>query len=586
MKFRRHLAVLTCILAVAAAVSCEQDEYPSEGTGIGTTTDTGTTGSGTGSGTDNTGDNTSGGNEEVGFVAPDYKDDYSAISSWANHDQWNLANVHDPSIACLGGKYFMFNTDASYGNEHMKAPVNKHFPGKMSTDLVNWTYIPGLMDEAPAWVADSLNKIRARMNLDPISASSVSYGYWAPVVRKVKVGGVEKLRAYYSIVIDNYIKTGKPNTSANYDGSWTERAFIGMCESTDPENGVWEDKGFVTCSSSDLGRDGWARSGQNNWDGYFYYNAIDPTYVVDDDGRHWLIHGSWHSGFALLEIDPATGKPINELGEPWADSVEDLTSRYGVRVATRTAGSRWQGSEGPDIIFKDGYFYLFMAYDALDIPYNTRVVRSKSIEGPYLDIDGRDCTAGGGDCYPIVTHPYKFSKGYGWVGISHCTVFQKEDTGEWFYCSQGRLPVNVGGNAYSNAIMMGHVRRIVWCPSSPSSPNDLWPVALPERYAAVPDTEAITEADLVGTWEHINLAYNYGKQDTSKDLVLAADGTMSGALSGNWSYDASKGWLTLGDVVVCVERELDWEASPRTPTIVYAGTAASLKATYWGKKVK
>ena len=73
--------------------------------------------------------------------------------------------------------------------------------------------------------------------------------------------------------------------------------------------------------------------------------------------------------------------------------------------------------------------------------------------------------------------------------------------------------------------------------------------------------------------------------DTASDLILNSDGTMSGALTGNWSFDESKKQLKLGDVIVCVEREADWEASPRVPTIVYAGTQKDLNATYWGKKV-
>lgn len=47
------------------------------------------------------------------------------------------------------------------------------------------------------------------------------------------------------------------------------------------------------------------------------------------------------------------------------------------------------------------------------------------------------------------------------MGISHCAVFQQEGTGDWFYASQGRFPNDAGGNA-PNAVMMGHVRRIVW----------------------------------------------------------------------------------------------------------------------------
>lgn len=515
------------------------------------------------------------------FTIPTYADDYSSIASWDNRNEWNLANVHDPSVAFYNGYYYMYGTDASYGNE---AEGHGHFQGKRSADLVNWEWVGGPFYEAPSWVADSLNAIRSRMNLEAIPEDNIQYGYWAPVVRRVNVGGQEILRMYYSVVIFNYIETGNP-TSTAFDGSWTERAFIGMCESTDPRGAVWEDKGFITTSSSDRGLD-YSRSSTSDWSGYFYYNAIDPTYIVSPEGDHYLIHGSWHSGFALLQVDATTGKPLNTLGNPWADNASELTARYGLRVGTRTDGSRWQASEAPEVIYKDGYYYLFLAYDGLDVPYNTRVVRSQNIEGPYLDINGRNFTAGQGDSYPIVTHPYKFNLSYGWVGIAHCCIFQKENTGEWFYMSQGRLPANVGGNAYSNAIMMGHVRRLVWCPASPSEPDNLWPIALPERYAAVPDYGTITKDSLVGTWEHINLAYNYAQQNVASSLTLKADGTMSGALSGNWSYDATKKQLTLGNVIVCVEREVDWEASPRQVTFVYAGTEKNLNATYWGKKAK
>ena len=515
------------------------------------------------------------------FTIPTYADDYSSISSWVNRNKWNLANVHDPSVAYYKGYYYMYGTDASYGNAH---DGHGHFQGKRSTDLVNWDWVGGPFYDPPSWVADSLNAIRTRMGLPVIAGDKIQYGYWAPVVRRVNVGGQEILRMYYSIVIFNYIKTGNLSSSP-FDGSWTERSFIGMCESTDPAGAVWTDKGFVTTSSSDRGKN-FSRASTNDWSAYFYYNAIDPTYIVTPEGKHYLIHGSWHSGFALLQVDATTGKPLNKLGEPYASSASELTTRYGVRIGTRTAGSRWQGSEAPEIIYKDGYYYLFMAYDGLDVPYNTRVVRSANIEGPYLDITGRNFTNGAGDSYPIVTHPYKFNLSNGWVGISHCAVFKKENTNEWFYMSQGRLPANTGGNPYSNAIMMGHVRRIVWCPASIYEPDNLWPIALPERYAAVPDYGTITKDSLVGTWEHINLKYSYAQQDLATALTLKADGTMSGALTGNWSFDATKKQLILGNIVVCVEREVDWEATPRRVTFVYAGTEKNLNATYWGKKSK
>ena len=520
-----------------------------------------------------------------GKTIPAFSDDYRSIAGWAFKDQWNLANVHDPSIAYYKGYYYMFNTDASFGNEHLSNPDHMHFPGKRSKDLVNWTYVPGPFSKnEPAWVYTRLNEIRKRMGLEVIGRTSLydNCGYWAPVVRTVNVGGVEKLRMYYCVVVNNGIKTG----GTSFDGSWTERAFIGMAETTSPETGNWTDYGFVTCSSSDKGKDGWARTSEGDWNAYFYYNAIDPTYIVAD-GKHYLIHGSWHSGFALLELNPETGMPVKDLGDPWADNATALTARFGARIGARST-SRWQASEAPEIVYKDGYFYLFMAYDGLDVPYNTRVVRAQNIAGPYYDITGRNFTNARGDCYPIVTHPYKFSKGPGWVGISHCAVFQQDGTGDWFYASQGRLPNDAGGNA-PNAVMMGHVRRIVWCPASADDLDDLWPISLPERYAGLTKTPVKAD-EIVGMWEYINLKYDYGKQDTAANLELKADGTMSGALSGTWSFDQERQYLTLVSggktVVTVVAHEADWEASPRVETVVFAGTEKNLNATWWGKRVQ
>lgn len=593
MKLSRIACVVLCV-TLAAAAGCEKD--PAEGTGIHVKPV-----DGDGDGKDDQSGYTpikpvstgtwSGKAAEPavtdGKTIPAFNDDYRSIAGWASKDQWNLANVHDPSIAYYKGYYYMFNTDASFGNEHLKGSDHVHFPGKRSKDLVNWSYVPGPFSKnEPAWVYTRLNEIRKRMGLDAIGRSSLfdNCGYWAPVIRTVNVNGEERLRMYYCVVVNNYIGSGKA-LSEPFDGTWSERAFIGMAETTSPETGNWTDYGFVTCSSSDKGKDGYGRSDANNWDAYFYYNAIDPTYIVAD-GKHYLIHGSWHSGFALLEVDPKSGMPLKDLGDPWADNVSGLTARFGTRIGARSA-SRWQGSEAPEIVYKDGYFYLFMAYDGLDVPYNTRVVRSEKIEGPYYDITGRNFTNARGDCYPIVTHPYKFSKGTGWVGISHCAVFQQDGSGDWFYASQGRFPNDAGGNA-PNAVMMGHIRRIVWCPSSADALDDLWPISLPERYAGL-TKKAVKADEIPGAWEHINLKYDYGKQDTSASLKLNADGTMSGALTGSWSFDEAKQFLTLTSggksVVVVVAHEADWEASPRKETVVYAGTEKTLNTTWWGKKV-
>ncbi len=494
------------------------------------------------------------------YVAPTYKDDYTSIAAWTNRASWNLANVHDPTVMKADdGYYYMYQTDASYGNSHVG---HGHFFCRRSKNLVDWEFLGSTMAGIPTWVKVKLNEIRANMGISASTADfsdATQFGFWAPCARKVKTG---LYRMYYVITIPGTI---------NGTGTWSERAFIGMMETGDPSDvSSWVDKGYVITNVSDkelnykVNATDWANC-------YFKFNAIDPSYIITESGEHWLVYGSWHSGFAAVQLNADTGKPLKELGNPWGSDI----SAYGKLVNTRQMGNRWQGSEAPEVVYHDGYYYMFMAYDELSVAYNTRVVRSKNIDGPYVGIDGKDVTNTGGDAYPIVTHPYKFSTGYGWVGISHCAIFD-DGNGNWFYASQGRFPANVGGNAYSNAIMMGQVRSIRWTSTG-------WPVVMPERYGAVPQT-AITESELVGNWENIDLSYSYGKQKTATTVVLGSDHTVtSGIWAGKtWSFNASTNTLKVGDIELLLKRECDWEASPRHATIVYAGINGT--ATYWGKK--
>lgn len=497
------------------------------------------------------------------YICPAYVDDYVSMAGWDQRANWNLANVHDPSVMkAADGYYYMYQTDASYGNAH---DGHGHFHARRSKDLVNWEYLGATMQEAPAWVKTKLNEIRAEQGLDPIE--NPSYGYWAPCARKVND---HLYRMYYCIVVNNYIKTG----GLTYDGSWTERAFIGVMETSDPASNNWEDKGFVICSSSDKGTN-WNRASEGDWNAYFKFNAIDPSFIITPEGEHWLIYGSWHSGIAAVQLNPETGKTLAELPKSYGTAAE--IAPYGKLIFTRTNGGRWQGAEAPEIVYHDGYYYLFLAYDGLDIPYNTRVLRSTKVDGPYETLNGAvtDASKGANNNPTVLTHPYKFSEGYGWVGISHCAVFD-DGNGNWYYASQQRFPANVGGNAYSNAIMMGGVRSIQW-------ESNGWPTVMPERYGAVPQV-SISESELVGAWEHIDLSYSYGNQRTASEMVLGDDHKItSGAWKGAaWSFNAQTNTLTCNGVELKVQREVDWEASPRKVTIVYSGLNGI--KSYWGKK--
>ena len=509
-----------------------------------------------------------GGDEQLlNYQAPAYPDDYTSIAGWESRDQWNLANVHDPSVMKADdGYYYMYQTDASYGNAH---EAGGHFHCRRSQNLVDWEYLGGTMQEAPAWVKEKLNTLRAEEGLAPIE--NPNYGYWAPVVRKIRNG---LYRMYYCIVV---------NDNIDGENSWGERAFIGLMETADPASNQWEDKGYVICSSSDKGMNDYGRPSASDWNAYFKYNAIDPTLVITSDNRHWLTYGSWHSGFATIELNPETGKTMNELPSPWA--IQD--NSYGALVATRgDSNNRWQASEGPDVVYRDGYYYMFIAYGQLEVAYNTRVVRSENPEGPYVDMLGNSATSGQ-DMYPEVTAPYKFAGSEGWVGISHCGIFD-DGNGNWFYASQGRFPVNVGGNQYSNAIMMGHIRSIRWT-------EDGWPVVMPERYGAVPKV-AITQSELVGEWELIqfkptpeNSTLNdNAEQYGSVVITLQEEGTVVSNAWGEgttWSFDADNNVLSIGDNKIYIQREVDWEKSPRGLTIVGGGYENGGRITNWMKKI-
>ena len=559
-KLHIFALLLACTLAVGCSSSSDDPEIPVNPTPTPTPNPTPTPG-------DQTAE------ELANYKCPTYDDNYTSVAAWTQRSKWNLANMHDPTVVkASDGYYYMYQTDASYGNAHQKDIRNSnkhgHFFCRRSKNLVDWEFVGATMVGLPSWVKTKLNEFRKGMGVaerpDSYFANDLDFGFWAPCVRKVND---HLYRMYYAITCPGTI---------NGDGTWSERAFIGLMETSDPASNKWEDKGYVITNASDKGLNFKVKA--DNWANcYFKYNAIDPTYVITPEGKHWLIYGSWHSGFAAVELDANTGKTKATLPNPWG-TADDIAA-YGKTIFTRTLNNRWQGSEAPEIVYHDGYYYLFVAYDALDVPYNTRVLRSKNVDGPYETMNGKitDAAKGANEEPTVLTHPYKFSAGSGWVGISHCAVFD-DGAGNWYYVSQQRMPANVAGIAASNAIMMGGVRSIQW-------DSNGWPVVMPERYGAVPQAK-ITASELEGTWEGIELSYEYGKQKTSKTFKLSSNGVMEGGSAWSnvkaWSFDASSNTLTIGTTKLKVQREVDWEASPRKVTIVYSGVSGN--RSYWGKK--
>ena len=199
---------------------------------------------------------------------------------------------------------------------------------RASDDLIHWEYLGAAFDDYETTCAEEI----AAARLNP----SKHDGLWAPDV--VKVGN--QWRMYYS---------------ASTFGS--SRSVIGMAVSGSL-TGSWEDKGIVI--RSDAGAS--AKP-----------NAIDPCIFTDPSGKQYMTWGSFFGGIWLTALDEngfAEGEPV------------------------RIAGSRGCRAEGSYLIWlpQTEYYYLFVSYGSLLEDYNIRVGRSRTIEGPYLDANGRQMT--------------------------------------------------------------------------------------------------------------------------------------------------------------------------------------------------
>lgn len=236
-------------------------------------------------------------------------------------------------------------------------------------------------------------------------------GLWAPDI--IKVGN--EFRLYYSA------STFGKNRSA-----------IGLVTTPTLDRSApgfgWMDKGMV-----------WESTAKSD------YNAIDPNIFIDKDGRHWMSFGSFWTGIKLVELDSATGKPL-----PGAQLMS---------IARRSTPG---AVEGPFIIARDGYYYLFASYDfccrGVNSTYYTVVGRSKAVTGPYIDRDGKAMMKGGG---LLVLHA-QLDDGKRFVGPGHNSIMR--DGGADFI-------VYHAYDKRENGRPTLRIQRLGWTP-------DGWPVAL------------------------------------------------------------------------------------------------------------
>ncbi len=199
--------------------------------------------------------------------------------------------IHDPSVIEVGGRYAAFGT----GEQGLYRGA---ILVKTSPDGMNWTDAGAIGKGVPKWALDALG-------YQPINI-------WAPSISRR--GGTFLL--YYAL--------SAFGGNASAIGLMTNASF----DPLKPGDG-WQDQGLVLKSNP---RDD--------------FNAIDPFRIDLSDGRAFLAFGSFWSGIKLRELNPATGKLVEDDTPTFA-----LAGRHGGAV------------EAPSILEHDGKFYLFVSFD-------------------------------------------------------------------------------------------------------------------------------------------------------------------------------------------------------------------------------
>ncbi len=279
----------------------------------------------------------------------------------------NNVSVHDPSIIKADGKYYIFGS---------------HMAGAVSEDLKSWKYVGnGYTNGNP--IFDQLFATEgvfdyAGSKLSLIPTDDGGKHVWAPDIIYNETTGL-----YYMY----FCTTSTWNasnlcfaTSEKPEGpyKWQE-AFIYSGYTKD----LLSETDILDYVDEDYAIENYIKGSGYNFDEY--PNAIDPSVFYDEDGRLWMVYGSWSGGMFLLELDKETGLPIH----PEADPENNVDPYYGKRLI----GGGHKSIEGPYILYDEasGYYYLFVSYGSLVRTggYQIRVFRSETVDGDYVDMSGQ-----------------------------------------------------------------------------------------------------------------------------------------------------------------------------------------------------
>lgn len=442
---------------------------------------------------------------------------------------YNRVAVHDPSIIKLeDDSYFI---------------IGSHLGAAVSTQLGNWT-VAANSDQGTkntTFFNDIYTDLAVPAAWSSPSNSSydLSGNLWAPDIVYNEVMG--KYCMYLSINGDNWKSSIVMCTADNIEGPYTyvDTIVYSGFNNTDTFHYSKTDVQKVLGSNPDISR---YLDSSGEWNANYGTNAIDPAVFYDENGALWMVYGSWFGGLFMLELDENTGLRDYNVTYPTTTNVSDAY------MGTKVAGGYWVSGEGPYIEYMEdpatgvGYYYLFVSYGCFnnDGGYNMRIFRSANPNGPYVDQNGNSAIYTAATDNIGGTVGERLMSNYQWdcndrpnKAQGHNSVLMDED---------GKLYV-IYHNKFDDAYGFHEVRVHQLIIN-----EDGWPVATPYEYTGESlSPYGHTTAAVTGEYEFIFHKLNQtivADQVTSgtnaevaysQDIVLNADGTITGDISGTWS---------------------------------------------------
>ena len=286
----------------------------------------------------------------------------------AKGDVSSGACVHDPSVLKVGDTYYIYGS---------------HMAAAKSADLKSWQQISdGYSRENPVFgpiydrYEEAFAWAGAPTSLNPTddAATGGEHVWAADVIYNRQMG---KYVMYYCTSSDYYTSnlcyaiSDSPEGPFQWQGALIYSGFA---------QGDLDMTNVLDVVSREYAQETYLRGpiyDQKKWP-----NAIDPCVFYDQEGRMWMVYGSWSGGIFILEIDPYTGRVIH----PEADAENRVDPYFGKWLC----GGGHKSIEAPYILYAQGYYYLFLSYGSLNRNggYQIRVLRSQSPDGPYVDMNG------------------------------------------------------------------------------------------------------------------------------------------------------------------------------------------------------